>query len=107
MDVVILVTLKGEKIILASLIVISISKFYKKRTIFLCASVATLKYYLLFRELYNTKQRLEDDITRLNKEIRELKNEERKLSVEVNPLQDQIKMLTNQVFFCVRLLSGW
>jgi len=50
-----------------------------------------------YRELYNTKQRLEDDITRLTKEIRELQKEERKLSVEVNPLQDQIKMLTNQV----------
>lgn len=50
-----------------------------------------------YRELYNAKQRFEDDITRLTKEIRELQKELQKLSIEVNPLQDQIKMLTNQV----------
>jgi len=50
-----------------------------------------------YREMYNQKQKLEDDIIRFSRELKELKKEMNKLSVEINPLNQQMAMLSGQV----------
>ena len=66
---------------------------YLKQSVSIYMQYAYLSMYLSIsfsRELYNKKQKLEDDIIRLGRELKELQKETSKVEVEVNPLKEQV-----------------